>query len=329
MAKWTVKKASGEIYGPVDLTDIVDWAQEGRIASEDELSNDQQAWQSPATVPELGMQYEILLDDQSTYGPIHVLVLGELLLEGDIQATTRVRHTSTNEVRSATSWLIPHLIQRHSADATEIDALKATVDSLRLRLEQAEAKVVEHTEDVPVDLRDVPRETLKWQRLHESEKKDRLRTEEQLKRQIAELKADLQTAYSDRDRLLYRASQAERLYRQITGEEDQKKTVAGSSLPAHSDAEETHQQLLENYEKLLEQMQQKNQEIEQLRQIANQPAGQDEKKIAELKAELETERNNQSDIRARLAELEATHASLLKDYREMNDRFIRLRDQVQ
>lgn len=328
MNQWYIKKPEGKVYGPVDWADLVVWAAEGRVGPDDVLSQDQQSWHSPASLPELGLQYEIPLDDESTYGPIHIQTLAELLVEGDVPVSTPVRHAETQEIREAARWVIPELVEHHHVDQSELSALKSQIDSLTERLEKAEAIAAQPA--MPADsenLRDIPQEVRKWQKLHEAERDDHIQTKARSQKQIDELKADLYAAYSDRDRLLYRASQAEHLYRKSQTDEKQQRIVAGSSVQEPTQLEEAHEQLLANYERLLREVEQQHAEIARLQQTPQQPrADENQNRLNELQAQVERERGQRELAVSRSEELEATYAELLKSYRELNDRYIRLRN---
>lgn len=330
MSEWYLRKGSGEVYGPKALDELMRWAADGRIAPDDELSQDQQAWQAAPTLTELGLLYTIQLEGDSTYGPIHIMSLCDLLAEGDIQGTTPIQHVHTGEIKGASERLIPYLVQQHADDVKVIAELKSKLESMERRLESAEQAALQLIVSEPVDVRDIPKEVLKWQRLHQSEKDHRLEVEDRLQKQIIELKSDLQNIYSEKDRYLYRASQAERKLKRLQQAHEENPESSGKSAAHDGDPSlrEAYQRLTENYDDVLEQLKEKSDELTKLRSSRpGQISSSADLRVKELEVQLEFERTSRDDALARLADLEQTHMKLLKSFRDMNDQFIRLRDQ--
>lgn len=331
MSDWYLRKPSGEIYGPKGLSELVAWATDGRIAPDDELSSDQKNWKSAPSVPELGLLYGIQLEDRSTYGPVHMQVINDLLLEGDIQSTTLIQHSQTAETRAASDWLIPYLVQQRAHDRNTIDDLRGQLESAERRLESAEISAAKQEDTEPTDVRDIPKEVLKWQRLYQTERDQRMEAEDRLQKQILNLKTDLQSAYSEKDRSLYRASQAEKKLKRLRQANETQPSAAGEGGiqgSTDSSVNESYQRLRENYDEILKQLQDQNEELTRLRAVRPaQRSSAADLRVKEMEEQLAYERSSRDDALARLADLEQTHMKLLKSFRDMNDQFIRLRDQ--
>ena len=58
---WHLRKPDGAVYGPVDLDTLGRWAADGRVASDDHVSPDGQAWQPATSVPALGLDWIVQL----------------------------------------------------------------------------------------------------------------------------------------------------------------------------------------------------------------------------------------------------------------------------
>lgn len=326
MSQWYLRKDE-TIYGPKSLAELTAWAADGRIAPDDFLSEDQQNWRAAPTIPELGLQYTIQLEDQSTYGPVHLLVLSDLLQEGDLLPTTPVQHVGSGETRTVTAWLIPYLVSRHATAVNEVAELKTLLDSSERRRESAENAAQQLTGSETVDVRDIPKEVLKWQRLYETEREHRMESEDQAAKQIKELKVDLQNAYSEKDRLAYRASTAEKKIKRFQDTDGTVTHAATNGAGGDPAVEEAYHRLMENYDDLLRQLEEKSQELTQLRSARPAQSASADVRIKELEAQLELEKSTRDNALERLSELEQSHMKLLKSFREMNDQFIRSRNQ--
>ena len=97
MSNWYVKKGDGEVYGPVTRDELRSWAAEGRVAPEDTLSSDQETWQAAAEAVELGMDWFLELPGEPPYGPLHLMALNELVLDGAVSTVLPIRHRTTGE----------------------------------------------------------------------------------------------------------------------------------------------------------------------------------------------------------------------------------------
>jgi len=92
---------------------------------------------------------------------------------------------------------------------------------------------------------------------------------------------------------------------------------------------ESHEQLSRNYELMLQQLQQKTEEIRALAADHEQQEKHWQDRLRHLEQQVEKEHRDGAKTRERLAEIEQAYFNLVKAYREMNDRFIRLRHQGQ
>ncbi|HIE10491.1 MAG TPA: hypothetical protein EYP62_02650 [Kiritimatiellae bacterium] len=116
--KWTLRKADGSHFGPVPLGVLKQWASDGRIAPEDEISQDGSHWVRAANLPALEMRWEVILPDGSTYGPLNIMAIGELLLDGSVSADDRVRESG----RDKGLPVIPELIRAYRLERERLHA---------------------------------------------------------------------------------------------------------------------------------------------------------------------------------------------------------------
>ena len=85
------------MYGPVELTELRNWAEQCRVVPGNELSQDRQKWVPAESIPELGMQWMIELLDKSTCGPFNGVALNELVRDGLAAPDAKVTNKVTNE----------------------------------------------------------------------------------------------------------------------------------------------------------------------------------------------------------------------------------------
>lgn len=227
---WFLKKESGEIYGPVDFITLQLWAADSRVVATDLISDDRKQWRKAADVPELGLSWVVVLRDGSEFGPVHLLVLREMLQEGTVSSRSRVRHVQTQreltvgELLSAVfSWIaqpesvlsaekgasgttdagrerLKAELQKQSSRCAELEQecrkWKAEYEKLK---ESSEAKksvesAREETQKLEAQLANLRMQLENLQKTLEEERALARRKEEDLKKQIHELKSQLESA---------------------------------------------------------------------------------------------------------------------------------------
>ncbi len=147
---WEVRLDDGSIVGPVGLDTLSQWAAEGRLTASCSLSQDGGAnWIAAASMPELEMDWLVLLSAESVIGPFNFAAVEALREAGEIPAGAQLfrRH-----VAGAASSQGMQLVQRTvAAEArwrqaeTELQQLRADLEAQKLEFEaerqQAAAEV--------------------------------------------------------------------------------------------------------------------------------------------------------------------------------------------
>ncbi len=126
-SRWFIRIDNGDTYGPVDLTTLQEWASQGRVEPDNEISEDQESWQQAESLPELEMDWLAELDDGTTYGPFNIDLAPELAKRGVLPADAALKHRKTGETRSV------------NADAAD-DEATADDDHPTLALDDVPAK---------------------------------------------------------------------------------------------------------------------------------------------------------------------------------------------
>ncbi len=337
MSEWYLRKVEGHIYGPVNAVTLWRWAADGRIAPDDSISQDQDAWMTAHTVADLAMDWRVLLADQQEYGPVHLLALRDLLREGVVTLDTRVQHKENGDNFSVAEALLPVLVEQNDRMQEEIDKLTGRIGELQHHIKEQQhllmkdnpqagaesdpvvrewREVLEHRESLQKDM-------LKWKKLYEEERASRDHARNEAEAQNRALKQSLAEMQSERDKLLYRTRQLEKHMQELQaaqGAED------GSGLPPATTALfDSYQKLSENYDGLLQQLTEKSEELRVLLDAREETEQRAEQRIRQMEDVLTREREEADKARRRLAEIERTHLQLVKSYRELNDQYIRIR----
>lgn len=93
---WFLKKhENGEVFGPVHFNKIRDWASSAHVNSQDALSTDKTVWTKAPMLPELEMDWLVVVEDDLLYGPTTSGALLEFSRLGEIGADTRLINCCT------------------------------------------------------------------------------------------------------------------------------------------------------------------------------------------------------------------------------------------
>lgn len=104
---WFLKKhENGEIFGPVHFDKIKDWARSAQVNPQDMLSNDGTIWTKAPMIPDLKMDWLVVVGDNLLYGPTTSEALLEFDQVGEITPDTPLVNCCTGEttVLSATEF---------------------------------------------------------------------------------------------------------------------------------------------------------------------------------------------------------------------------------
>ncbi|MCX7590323.1 MAG: GYF domain-containing protein [Kiritimatiellae bacterium] len=140
--EWYLKTEDGTVCGPVSLRELVEWAADCRVAPEHEVSNDGKRWIPVASLPELRMEWKVILADGTPYGPLHLFAVQDLIEEGVVAADSEVTNAVTGKVVRADRLyveefsLVEEQNRRLSAKIEEMASLLAAERERVKRLEE-------------------------------------------------------------------------------------------------------------------------------------------------------------------------------------------------
>jgi len=86
---WFLKKhENGDVFGPVPFVKIRDWARSAQVNPQDMLSNDKTIWTKAPMIPEMEMDWLVVVDEHLLYGPTTGGALLEFSQLGEISPET-------------------------------------------------------------------------------------------------------------------------------------------------------------------------------------------------------------------------------------------------
>lgn len=312
---WYLRKSDDTVYGPVDDTMLRQWAVQGRVAPEDQVSQDRQTWSPAHAQPGLEMDWLIEMDDGTFYGPIHLTALRELAADGSLIPETRLTHKTTGTVRSLEETLAAP--ETPAAQPTPVAAASpAPGTPIPAR---AEWKEIAQSKDF------FEREANKWRKMYEDEHAGFLRRENALGERVNDMRKNELSSRLVIEQMQRKITRIESAYNQM------KQTVESSSTDDKTTQlvalMESYQELSQQYDALMQQLTAKSQEIRSLIQSRTETEKMAEEQGKRMEQIVHRERAEADGARSRVAEMEENHLNLGKAYRDLNERFIQMREQ--
>ncbi len=334
---WFLKKTNGTVYGPVELARLQRWAGDGRIAPGDLLSPDQQTWRPASDVPEMDMVWQVELPDGTCYGPIHLLAMGDLIRDGTVLPTARVRNRQTGAEHILSQVLLQALL------AQSAQLAGAAAEPRDPRLAENSQQLSHHVAAAPSnppaefaggaadDWRDIAAQkdvwekaALKWQRMYTDAQARSERREQQLEARIADLRSEELAARTQLEDALRRLKHLEQLNAQILLATQGKTDLELLAIQRVA-LLEAYDGLAQRCDSLMRRLDAKTTEFDELSALVAHVEKQAEERIRQMEAQVRQARSDAEGARQRALTLEADHLQLLRAYREINDLYIRLR----
>lgn len=139
MSAWHLKKADGSIFGPVEEGELREWAADGRVAPDDEVSEDREHWQPASDLSGLDMLWSVEIGEGDSFGPINILAAAELIRDGAILPGATARHQKSGQTMTAQEALVSALMGERQALQSQL-AEKEKQHRAELEQQRAEAK---------------------------------------------------------------------------------------------------------------------------------------------------------------------------------------------
>lgn len=341
--EWYLKKEDGEVYGPVALQNLVQWATEGRLAPGDQVSTDRNTWKPVPDQPELGMEWIVRLPSGEKYGPLHMMALALLVDDGSIPSQSSVVHKSSGESYVLSEALLGLLMDRNASLQASFDAinlqmleLEAELQNFRASPPATDARAPGAGEELRRQLKELAsrsdmlqKESSKWKHLYENERTASSRKVEQLTQRIDELRQSDAQARSRLEDTARRLRQLEQTHQNLMQAAEAAAGPQGAQALAGQFGElmSAYNQLSLNYDKLFDQMTEKSREIQALVESRRATEEAADERVRAMEEVLKREKDEADRARHTLAEMEESHHQLVKSFRDLNSRYISLRQQ--
>jgi hypothetical protein len=332
---WTVRKEDGSDYGPIELPTLQQWAHEGRLAPEDRVSRDGERWIAAPDLTELAMEWSVLLEDDTPYGPIHLLAFSDLLSDGSVSLDTPIQRRGDSGFYTLGVQLVSALVNQNAvlrerlaslaADATDEDQPADAPDpeaALRRKWQQARRQ-----QDAAV------KEADRWKTLYRDEAARSGEREETLREQIRSLKEEHRATLIE----LERERAASRHLREGAAVWDRVRATADSGVASAAEEIKTelaaalgaYAALSEQMEQLTERLASASRQVESLIDSRTEIQRAADERIVAMETSLRREREEADEARRLYADLERSHTDLLKSYRDIHDRLIQISQRKQ
>ena len=314
MTQWYVKNDSG-VLGPFHAQDLLQQACIGALVGEDELSaNPKGPWLKAETLASLEMDWQVRPENADPLPRCHVLALRNWVEEEVVQPYWDILHLPTGERYDVVDALCSALLAQNHALEDRMTLLSGKSENT-----VAESNVELSHQDIRIQMDHAKKEAAKWQRLYDDEIKRNESQEQELGQDNASLR-DWQRKASERIKALER--------RQVTYDETRLNANALEDFAGDRDLAQAYQELQLQTSHLLESLQLKSRQLDEIREQAK------ELKLAlrleRQQAEEKVDRVSQlhEDTLDQLNRIEQAHTHLTRSYRELNDRLIQSRNQM-
>ncbi len=311
-ADYFVRKANGVEFGPAPMSDLVAWAREGRIAPDDAVSTDRAAWRPAPEIPELNMNWMVEAEPGMFYGPAHALAFVDMMREGVLRGASRMRHARTGEETH-----LDLLAARIEASA-HAETLRSSVQSGPPDVETAAAAAPERTvswKSMAMEKDRFEQEAVRWKQLYDD---DQARLAELEKKLLESTRSLERERISHHTAMEQAALEIEALHRAAA----LRQGAEGSDT-----LDAAYTELSRGFEALGREQEKKNAELADLRQNIVELRKGYEARIVLMEDQIRREQATADSTLARLAEVERAHAQMVAMLRDLNDRYIRLREQ--
>ncbi len=331
-ASWFLRKEGRDIFGPEPMTVLVRWAAEGRIAPEDELSEDRTQWIKAPAVAALRMEWLLDLGEEACYGPLPALAYRDALRQGAIALDATLRHAGSGKEQTLQEVLKACLAHAEAAVRSEIQELLAAGNSVSEQAEPPESQAADRELPSATDWKSMAqaidqwkREAVRWRELRDHEHEGHERLEEEWRTRLELLQQSELEARREAEREKARNLEWQQKYQRLYDQSVSGRGADGDAVPPIGDVLELCERLSSESARHEERLLHKHHEIAELIAERSRLEQETRKQTLHLEDRLATKQKEADEARAKLAHLEHDYAELLRAYRELNERFIRMR----
>lgn len=335
---WRLRKPDGTIYGPVAFPEFYRWATEGRILPDDFVSEGDGEWIPAPDVAALELDWILPRGEGQQLGPLHVLAFAELLHQRMLQGGESIIKKSGGDPVPVGQAVAGELLQRMQGTLHELAAARVELRTIRRALAQREPPPVPAAPPAELDASRRRTEELLARATALETELDALRSTqaatrtelERLRVMAQEQKEALDAAHVELTRAREAAARAEDRARKL--EEAAQALEEGPRIhPLRPDKmnaegrEKEFQDLTRRYERLLARTREEAERNDKIQKALEAERAASAERQAEMEARLRTAQEQIAALKAHVEEQERLHQELVRNFRDLNDRYIRLR----
>jgi len=316
-------------YGPANLHTLQHWAARGNLSAEAKIGPAAEGpWTPARDLTELELDWQVIDDAGASYHPCHILALRGEVESGNIQPFWKVKHLPSGEEYTLVDALCSALLDQNRILEHQVAGLYAKVRNLETV--GAEAAAAAKTGEMPNSPEDwsllmrerdrSAKEAEKWKRFYDDEMARNQNRESELAVQLEDLRDQLRKSAERIKSLERRRGQLEELMVHPAGPVQE---------GGDRDLRQAYQEIRMQMELLLESLSLKDRELEVSAARLHQADEQLRTEQVRHQSEQRREQELQKAVRDQLTKVEQAHRDLIRSYRDLNERMIRLRNQLE
>ncbi len=319
-------RVQDQVYGPVPFGTLQHWAAQGSITAEAVVGRSAEGpWLPAGDLDGLDLHWQLLHPEGEPFFPCHILALRQEMAEGRIGLDWRVTYLPTGEAFQLVDAMCSALLDQNRILEERLDDAVKHISDLETGVAPAlpteEGEVSQSQWQAILRDRDhQDREATKWRRFYDDEIGRNQAREAELQQQTDELRAWQRRASERIKALERRRAQLEGLLMAPAADD-----VAGNDRDLRSAYQELRQQM----DHLVESLDLRTHQWEAAREELRDVEARVRLERGSLEESVARERDLSQQTQRQLTRLEQAHADLTRSYRELNDRLIRLRNQLE
>ena len=306
--EWYLRKATGEQYGPADLDTLRAWAAEGRVAPDDAVSRDRQHWTPATDEVLLEIEWTLVGESAAPGAAYHLGVFEEWMKAGAVSPETPVRNVRTGRMATLRELLGADEAPSESPE-TEAAGGPPETPAVERIPESATWQALARERDALAD------EARKWRALHDEIAAAARRRERECDERIRALESEAVR--------LQNALEHERRDLEALRED---RATASAAAGESGDWSAAYHAIAASFRTLSEELEGRSREANALREELARVQAEAEERVRVASALAAKERSAANEARRAMAELERAHEDVIRSLRELNDRYIRLRE---
>ena len=336
---WYLKKNTGDLFGPADLTTFQTWVADGRVDPDDTLSQDKQSWIPAPDLPELAMNWLIEVEDEQQYGPVHLLMLRDPIREGTLSPQTRIRHKQTHEALEAGEACLGELIDSYDQVLEECRSLRQQKNRLQktastppiadphAELVSKSAELRQQWTEAIQEKDRFKKEARKWEKLYQEETEKGRKKRKELEEQIQHFQRHSVHTHLRIDQLQKTLGDVEKRYENVQATDAARKDAEPSDEPSPGELLEAYHTLSRDYDTLHARYKEQLDELKKLLATQRTMEKETEELLQAKNRLLQQEQEAAHTARLQLAEVEESHLQLVRAYRILNNQVIQLKQE--